>query len=314
MLSDHLRSLRGGMSAVAVVLLLLSALVRADQPADDDDDDPPQENAAKAKVIRALPNPYKFSVPDAAVKPFLPGEQLSFEFGWQGITAAHARTSIDMGVFSGEPAWRLAFDTRTVKGIQWAYTLVGSCITMLDTKTFRPLIFTQFSNEDDRVERLVITYNSSDGMARQVKMRLRPSPKTSKVDIAFADAHDPISVFYLLRCMPQQIGSAACFEVVFGGHLYAFEARVVSHEKMKVQAGTFDAARMSLKVHNLDGDKKKREATEKKYKDLTAWISMGPEKLPLKLESSVFIGRVYAELVKYQQGRKPEDAPPEPEK
>jgi hypothetical protein len=267
-----------------------------------------EEKGPDVKVVKDKVGTYKFTDPGAKGTRLRAGEDLEFEFGWQGIAAASLRTTVEEATWQEKPVWKLGFEVRTRKAIDWAWMMSGNCRSLVDPKTLAPIVFARMVTENERAERRITTFDNEKSVARSVRARYRPTPRTKLYDIHYQSVRDPISVFHLLRQMPLEPGSSVCFEALFGSELYAFEAKVLKHEKIKVAAGTFDAARVKLGVHGLSSSEKKRKKIEKKYKDLTAWVTTDDRRLPVKLESAVFVGHVYGELKRYKLG----EAPPEP--
>lgn len=264
-----------------------------------------EEKTPKVRETHAAPHSFKFTQLIPAKPPFKMGEQLQFKFGWQGLSAATAQTAFYGGKQNKQDVYKLELKVQTLSGLRWLWNMGDFSITLLDPKTFRPIAYYKSTQENGRLTKALIQYHFDQNVATMLKRRLKPDPKTSKRNIFFQDAHDPVSIFYLLRCMPLKVGSYACFEIVPDSNIYAFEAKVLGFEKIKVAAGKFDAAKVELKIHRLSGGKKKRERTAEKYDEVVAWVSTGPNRLPLRLESSVFVGHVFAELEKCMLGKDP---------
>jgi len=251
------------------------------------------------KVVKAIKHNFAFTVLKPERLPFKLGERLRYEYSWFGISAATTTARFKEGQYAGKKALRVETSTRTSRGISKLWSMNEYAYSLLECDTYRPMLAYQFTREGEKVTRKTTAFDFDTHVAKNVKWRLNPKPKTSEYEIHFENGRDPVSLFYMLRCLPQQKGAHACFEVVTGGNIYAFEVRLLGFEKVTVPAGRFSSAKFECDIHRLTPGKKKKK---KKYKKITAWVSTGPARLPLKLVASVFVGRVSIKLTGYKLG------------
>ncbi|HRU04891.1 MAG TPA: DUF3108 domain-containing protein, partial [Candidatus Brocadiia bacterium] len=75
-----------------------------------------------------------------------------------------------------------------------------------------------------------------------------------------------------------------------------------ARERITVKAGTFEALRCEVKFEDIDRTAEQRQKPDK-VKKATLWVSASPLRIPLRLESDTFVGKVYGELVKRTPGQ-----------
>ena len=61
-----------------------------------------------------------------------------------------------------------------------------------------------------------------------------------------------------------------------------------------VPAGTYKAIKLDVQLNKID--KKRELEPHKKFRRASVWVSDDPDRLLLRIEASVFIGTVFAEL------------------
>ena len=71
----------------------------------------------------------------------------------------------------------------------------------------------------------------------------------------------------------------------------------IGRGKGKVKAGTFDELAVDVRVRVLGGTEEERAKEEGKFRKVRIWLSDDDRRLPVKMESEVFVGSVHAELV-----------------
>lgn len=91
---------------------------------------------------------------------------------------------------------------------------------------------------------------------------------------------------------PLNPGDVYAFHVFTGGAHYVFDFHVVDREKITTETGTVDALRIVPQVKYVSSGK-----LGVKARRVTLWVSADQRRLPLRVESQVFIGTVRADLV-----------------
>lgn len=96
---------------------------------------------------------------------------------------------------------------------------------------------------------------------------------------------DMISILYYARSLPLEEGVAISRPLNSGKKIHQGQARVVGAESILVGDRLWAAFRIQVDVRKAGGVFKKSKAAA-----LTLWISSGERKIPLKVESKIWVG------------------------
>ena len=112
----------------------------------------------------------------------------------------------------------------------------------------------------------------------------------------------PFSGAMMALSQPLTVGKTYTFDVFSGGNRYVFSFEVMGRERLSTGLGAFDVLKIQPSVIWLSEGSFRNQATE-----LTVWVTDDPRHLPLRIESTVFIGSVVADLTEISQA--PSKAP-----
>lgn len=235
-------------------------------------------------------------LPHPVLRPFGAGEELSFEFGWNGAPCADFHMSLKEEEKDGAPKLVLGYEGHTREQIArvWSYRVSGT--TYLDQQTLLPCLSERTSEEKDKLKQLTIEFDRSAGIAHVVEERPYKN-KRKELRIPFRMGLDLPGAVFFARTLEMPMDKPVVLEVLQGETTYAVEMTPVRREKVQVKAGTFDALAVELRLRALGGTDEERAEEEAKYRKICIWFSDDERRLPVKLECEVFVGSVYAELV-----------------
>jgi hypothetical protein len=92
---------------------------------------------------------------------------------------------------------------------------------------------------------------------------------------------------------PLKVGDSLKFDTFIGVNRYVLDFDVVGRERIEMALGAFDAFKIVPSVLYVSEGGIKRKARR-----TTIWVSPGARRLPLRIESKVFIGSIRIDLVK----------------
>jgi hypothetical protein len=92
---------------------------------------------------------------------------------------------------------------------------------------------------------------------------------------------------------PLKVGDSLSFDAFSGTTRYVFQLKVVRRERIGTPLGEFDTFRIEPSITYLSDGK-----INDSVHDTSLWVSADARRLPLRIESAVFIGSVRIELVK----------------
>ena len=241
----------------------------------------------------------------AGIEKFV-GERMAFEFGWRAptgvcrVAAAHGRMRVDMTELGGRRFIRLTGQARTVGLVKTLWNMKDSVVALVDADTLLAWRQVLEQNEGDTRTKQVITFNDDGRTAERYKIRYHKPPgkrETRETFMRRSRLCAATLAFYLrLRPAGARTLGAVFFE---GKENFRVNVEVKGREKIRVPAGTFHAYRLRVTFKCVDPGRKKKKRDEK-IKKATVWVSVGPERLPLRLESETFVGSVYGELTGYE--------------
>jgi hypothetical protein len=73
---------------------------------------------------------------------------------------------------------------------------------------------------------------------------------------------------------------------------------VTGHEKLTVPAGKYDAIKLDVQLSKIGPDR--ALLPYNKFRKATAWISNDADRILLRVEAQIFIGKVFTELQSVQ--------------
>ena len=239
--------------------------------------------------------------PTAAVlpperRPFGPGEELLYVFGWEGAPGAQCRLSLSEEHNDGVRQWVLSYEGHTNEAIRriWSYSVSGR--TCLDPKTLLPSRSQVTGGKKGKTRIVTTTFDRAAGVAEVTKEKPYKNKRSVK-RIPIGMGLDLPAALLFLRALDLTADRTTAIEVISSDKLYVLDLRPLRREKVKVKAGTFDALVLGLRVRLADGSEQERAGVESKYRRIRLWISDDEARLPLKMESEILLGSVYAELV-----------------
>ena len=235
-------------------------------------------------------------LPHPALRPFAAGEELVFEFGWNGAPCADFHMSLREEEKDGALQLVLDYEGHTREQIAWAWSYRISGTTYLDQQTLLPSLSERTSEEKDKRKRVTIEFDRSARIAHVVEERLHKYERKER-RIPFRMGLDLLGAIFFARTLEMPMGKPVVLEVLQGKMTYAAEMTPIRREKVQVKAGTFDTLAVELRLRALGGTDEERAEEEAKYQRICIWFSDDERRLPVKLECEVFVGSVYAELI-----------------
>ena len=256
----------------------------------------------------AVPPPAASPVQLARLEPlpFGPGEELEYEFGWQGIPAATMVTTLSEGTDGGRQELILGFKGKTLStlGALWLFEASGT--TVMDRHTLLPLRadVTTHTRSKDKTVTTRFDWDAHTAVASIQKTR---KGKTKEKELTWEAALDLPSALTLLRAVQIPPEGTRAVKVLDGDSLYEVTLTPGGTARVEVAAGSFDAAACDLNIRELSTDEDEADAqppdpqAPQKYRTMRVWLA-GPSRMPVRIEASVPVGHVYADLVRYRAG------------
>jgi len=216
-----------------------------------------------------------------------------YDVAWQGIPVASAEVEVDSEKVGDNSFFRVQARAKTGSVIDVFYRLRHKSESVFKTDTLKPQHFTSWQKENSREKSREVAFNN-DGTVRATGRHNgeQVTPLEFSTDNFILD---PISAAFVARSLPIYSGEDLAFDVFNGKHRYLISFHVDGREKLEVGGREHEAFRVTPSVHKLTDSE-----GEKRLSSATLWVSTGPEREVLKLESKVLVGRVSASLASFK--------------
>lgn len=256
---------------------------------------------AARRALDPRPLPAGIRVPDYSPGPipFHPGEQLVYQASWIGIPAAGGKVVLHPD--DADPAMLTAeIWINTNRLTDKLYRMRDYLRENFAAGSLKPAELYIRQNEGRRHDTFDVTFNHRDRVVTLIKRGPRGVQRRAFLS---DNPSGPISAALMALSQPLRPGDSFSFDVFSGTTRYVFNLDVVRRERIGTPLGEFDAWRIVPSVSYLSDGKLNDEVH-----DTVLWVSADARRLPLRVESAVFIGSVRIDLVRIINGAGKESA------
>ena len=253
-----------------------------------------------ATAPRPLPEGVRVPAYSPGRIPFHPGQELVYQGSWIGIPAAGGKVLLrgdpgDPGLLSAE-IW-----INTNRLIDEFYKMRDYLREDFAAASLKPADMSIRQNEGRRHDTFNVTFDHREHVVTLVKH----GPRGAQIRKFLSyNPSGPVSGAMMALSQPLEAGDSMSFDAFSGTTRYIFELKVVRRERIGTPLGEFDAFRIVPSVTYLSDGKINDEVH-----DTTLWVSADARRLPLRVESAVFIGSVRIDLVKVIDPANPDRGP-----
>lgn len=191
---------------------------------------------------------------------------------------------------------KLEVSGKTVGLARVLYGIDGSIVSTCSA-TFSPMRLTMLEDYGKKTVTTNVDYTRKGATClRKISPpdKKPPSPK----QFVFQNVHDPQSALLFLHTLPLRVGDSARLCVCAGNSGDLLQVTVTGREKLKVAGSEWDTLRCDVKLSSVQKDFTLKPS--KRLKSLTVWVSDDKDRLLLRAEGEVFLGRVWAEMKSVQ--------------
>jgi hypothetical protein len=221
-----------------------------------------------------------------------PEMKLHYHFGWSALSAATAdfnfsRPRPDLLQIEAQGA-----TTGVVRGL---WKLDASYVGTVNAITLRPLEFNQLEKYRSDTKHTEASFTNTEVWRRRYTTPTDPVvPKKKR--FSFPYLNDLDSAFFLIRSQRLANGDTYKFVVFPQTTAYLATVTVTGRSPLSIKAGKFQAISCDLKLQEVN--KNQELVPHQKFKKATLWVSDDASRIPLKVESEIFVGSVWLELEK----------------
>ncbi len=219
-----------------------------------------------------------------------------YTFGWSALTAATVQTMYSQ---TKEGLLELHVTGQSVGAVRALWKMNSDSTSLVEPKTLRPvkLVQQETYSDESRITTVVFTPEAAE-RTRDTKPADKDSGKTKK--FKFAPLFDMHSALLFIRSLPLEPGNDIRFVTYPAASAYLTDIDVLGRETVKIGRNKRPAIKLGIRLKAISKDMKLE--SHKKFKRATAWISDDADRLLLKIEAEVMVGKVWMELQKVQFG------------
>ena len=212
-----------------------------------------------------------------------------YNFGWNGLVAATAEMRFD----KNEEHLQLQGIGQTVGLVRALWKFDVRHRALADAGTLRPITTHQVEETRSKTVTTDVAFKRDSVERIRTDTKSKKAPKTSTFSFA-SGVFDMHSTLLYVRSQPLREGDVYRLVVYPATSPYLATLTVAAREPITIPAGTYHAIKLELQLNKIG--KKRELEPHKKFRRASIWVSDDSDRLLLRIEASIFVGRVFAEL------------------
>ena len=233
------------------------------------------------------PDPPQFTYRQLQNNAFTVGERLTFDISYGFITAGQAVMSIpDYRYVNGRKTYETRIEASSTSTFDWVFKVRDRYETFMDVEGIFPWRFEQHIREGSYSRDYDAFFDPEEQTAEASDGKKYSTPQY---------VHDIVSAFYYVRTLDlthAKRGDVIHLQNFFDGKTHPLDVRVLGHQEVETDAGTFECCVIEPMV--VEGGLFKNEGSIK------IWLSDDDNHIPVKMASKILVGEIEAKLVKYE--------------
>lgn len=216
------------------------------------------------------------------IRPLPNKEMLKFKIQWEFVPAGESVMICQQEVINNKKVYHIQTNTVSNSSMDIIYKVRNKTDSYLDYENFYSLKFVKDQNEGGFVSKEYILFDNKNGFWYSVlENKNGPMPKF---------VFDIVSSLYYLRTQKLGLGEKYSINVFTGNIVYPMIVSVLKKEPVKIKDKIFNCIKVEPKI-----DEQKFPLFRVKGK-LYVWLTDDERCVPVKLQTKIFIGSVYAIL------------------
>jgi hypothetical protein len=223
-----------------------------------------------------------------------------YSVGWEGINAASASVTISKegDVYVVDAA------ARTYSGVDLLYKLRYEAVGKISATDLTSIHLAIDHRENSRRKNINISFSPNLSSIHAVRSKGENDPDQKVLSFTSDNfTLDPIGACFLARSLDWEIGDSKHFDVFNGKSRYFISLTAVERKTIRYQGENRPVIVISPQVRNVTTTKPRS-----KLREAFIYVSDDEYREVLRIESSVFIGRVITELDSFTPTQKREPA------
>ena len=230
--------------------------------------------------------------------PFHVGEKITMDVTYFNVSAGElVMETLPFVDVNGQKAYHFRYEAKSSRLFSLFYSVDDVAETFLDYASLLPSTYKLHVRESKQLREVRAYWDFKKGEAhvwdKQITEAhgLRQKNEEWKLE---PYAQNVFSAAYYVRIFQMYPGKKLSFYVADGGHNFLFTGQVLRREKLKTQAGVFDAVVLKPKLQ-LNG-------IFHPVGNVLLWFSDDPHHYLLRIESKIRIGRIICQISKLDPG------------
>lgn len=238
---------------------------------------------------------------ESTVSTFTPGSfpeprpvRVRYSFGWGGFTAATADVRFEK-LNNGRFRFDASGGTVGLARSLWTYELRHTALS--EAETLRPIQVSDVENLRSKRVTTELRF-SPEGVASTREERKGSAVQTKTRRFEFPNLLSLNSALLFLRTQPWPDGAVQRVVVYPATSAYFCTVTAIRRERIAVRTGTYEAIKLDVQLSKIGEDREL--LPHKKFRKATVWLSNDTDRLLLRIEAQIFVGKVFAELQSVQ--------------
>lgn len=222
------------------------------------------------------------------VYPFERGEYLHFKVSYGIILAGYATIEVHENTdYEGRDVFIFKTTAKSRRAFDWIFKVRDWTESYFDKQLGHTLRFVKQLREGSYHVDIDIKYDHENKKAHFFRERKGRKNKSAEIDIP-EGVMDPLSTLFYVRTMDIKPGDEIFIPST--DNMKTYDIKVIVHkiETIKVPAGKFKC--FVVEPVMADGGVFKKDGK------VTVWLTADDKKMPVKMETKVYIGSIEAEL------------------
>ncbi len=212
-------------------------------------------------------------------------ERLKFKIQWEFVPAGESVMTCNETVVNGRKVYHIVTQTTSNSSMDVIYKVRNRTESFLDYNGLYSLKFVSDQNESGRVSKEYILFDQKNGFWYSILENKSGSIPQYVQDI--------VSSLYYLRTQNLNVGEKYLMDVYSGKVSYPMIVSVLKQEEIKIGDKKFKCLKLEPKVDE------ERFSLFRIRGKMFVWLTDDEKHIPVKMQTKIFIGSVYAILEEY---------------
>lgn len=225
------------------------------------------------------------------------GEKLTYEFGWQGYTAAKAEITVGEIDYYGTPCYEIEMNIRSLSKLEWIWKVRDKLTSYTRKSDLVPMRFYYLQREGKFALDTEILLDKPNNLLKSTRTQYKDDQiKHYRPKQVQLNGHmDPLGALLKMRKQDFKVGEKYEMRVFDGKREHVISYKVLTKETIDTKFGKQETFRIEPRIEKSSGDPDKTKV--EKVQTVTLWIATSPDHTVYRIESKVWLGSVFAELV-----------------